>query len=589
VTRWTAALALAAALAQQPRDLPRTVDGGTASIEGRVVTDEREPRPLRRVRVVLTGVDVDLSRTTITDDGGGFAFAGLPPGRYTLSGTKEGYVTVSYGARRPGRPGSPIAVRDRQMVANVTLRLPRGAVITGTLVDADGQPLPGVSMRALRYGYTAAGERRLIAVTASMASHNTDDRGVYRIYGLPAGEYAIAAPVRLPRETDADVVLMTEADIRRGLEELKAPSRPQPLSADAATVEDAGVPAGYAPVFYPGTTVASQAATIAVAQGEERRQVDFAIQFVPMSTIRGTVLAGEGVSSEFIKVMLVATGIVLPQSTGSDVRSSAVTREGNFNFANVAPGQYTVIARGTRGPAAGGAPVFWASTDVVADGQVQQDLTLSLQPALTVAGRIAFEGETPPPNWERVRVTLTPVLAGSQVSLGTAPAIANGAGQFTIGGLTAARYRLQATVTGQSLTWMLKSALVNGRDSLDGPFDLRASVDGVMLTLTDRPSEVTGTVRDDSGQPAAGCSVVMFPPDRAQWIPGTSRIRAVASAVDGSFTLRSLPAGDYAVAAVADAEEGEWFDPAFLEKVVTSSAGLRLAPGDKKTQPLVCR
>ena len=444
-------------LAQQTRDLPRVPDSGTAAIEGRVVTDEREPRPLRRVRVVVRSTDEDLSRTTITDDDGAFAFAKLPAGHYTVSGTKEGYVTVNFGARRPGRPGASIALKDRQTISNLTLRLPRGSVITGMLLDADGQPLPGVAMRALRYTYTPAGERRLTAVPSSMASHVTDDRGIYRIFGLAAGEYAIAAPVRLPRETDGEVVLMTEAEIRRGLDELKQGGRQQMPHAETGAAVDDSPRAGYAPVFYPGTTVASQAAMIAVAQGEERREVDFAIQFVPVSTLHGTCLAGEGVSSEFIKVYLVASGLAVLPGSGNDVRTAAVARDGTFSFANVAPGPYTLLAKGTRGPGPGA--VFWASTDVVADGQVEQDLVLSLQPALTIAGRVAFEGDTPSPNWERVRITLAPVLGGSQISLShRRPSRTPPAGSASAA--SRGRYTLQASVVGQSQTM---DAQVDGR------------------------------------------------------------------------------------------------------------------------------
>ena len=87
-----------------PGRLPRTPAPGTASISGIVLTDDTEARPLRRVRVFLNSPDDEVARTTISDDAGRFAFDGLRAGRYTVGGTKEGYVTVNYGARRPGGP-----------------------------------------------------------------------------------------------------------------------------------------------------------------------------------------------------------------------------------------------------------------------------------------------------------------------------------------------------------------------------------------------------------------------------------------------------------------------------------------------------
>ena len=112
----------------------------------------------------LNNPEEEIARTTISDDAGRFRFAGLPPGRYTIGGAKEGYVTTNYGALRPGGAGSPVVIADGVSRTDLTLPLLRGAVITGTLLDPDGSPIPGVAMRALRYGYTeqwrAASDRR---------------------------------------------------------------------------------------------------------------------------------------------------------------------------------------------------------------------------------------------------------------------------------------------------------------------------------------------------------------------------------------------------------------------------------------------
>lgn len=573
---------------QQPRDLPRTAAGGTASLSGTVLTDDNESRPLRRVRVFLDSPDSDVARTTIADDSGAFVFAELPAGRYTVGGTKEGYVTVSYGARRPGSPGAPIILRDKQTIADLTLKLPRGAVITGTLFDPGGQPLPGVSMRALRFTY-ASGERRLTPVYTGMPSHVTDDRGVYRIYGLAAGDYAIAAPARLSGSGNRDVLMMTDAAIRRGLDELKQTGRPSMSTSDetsAASVADTDAPrVGYAPVFYPGTTAPSQAAMIKVAQGEERREVDFQMQYVPVSAIRGTVLGGDRVYSGSTTVHLIANGPAVLAGTGHDGRTAAVARDGTFAFSNVAPGPYTLIARATRAPGLGEA-AWWASTEVIADGQSEQELTLALQPALTLSGRVAFEGTGTLPEPTRVRVTLEPVLAGAQVSLATTPVHVSAAGRFAIAGITAARYRLRASVSGHP-DWMLKSSSVDGRDALDVPVDLRSSIDGAVLTFTNRVSDISGTVRDGSGRAMSGYAVVLFPSEQALWLPGARRIRSILSANDGTFRFRNLPAGEYLLGVVADAEDGEWFDREFLDPLASSSVKVTLAEGERKSQDVV--
>src|ERR1700752_2108930 len=120
LSRALAILALATtvtdrALAQAPvRDAVRSPSIGTAVIAGTVVTDDKDHRPLRRARVLLTNADHENGRTVITDDAGRFAFTALPADRYLLSARKPGYVTLEYGERRTGRPGGPIVVEEGQ-------------------------------------------------------------------------------------------------------------------------------------------------------------------------------------------------------------------------------------------------------------------------------------------------------------------------------------------------------------------------------------------------------------------------------------------------------------------------------------------
>src|SRR4029079_12466889 len=96
----------------------------------------------------------------ITDDGGRFTCARLPAGRYTVQAARDGWVTTSYGAKRPLRPGVPVPLADGQHAA-IVVRLTRGAAITGALLDESGQPAAGASVVALRTAMQN-GERRLV-------------------------------------------------------------------------------------------------------------------------------------------------------------------------------------------------------------------------------------------------------------------------------------------------------------------------------------------------------------------------------------------------------------------------------------------
>ncbi len=163
--------------------------------------------PVRRAQVTLSGQELRGNRTALTDDQGRFVFQVLPAGRFNLSVNKAGHVTTSFGAKRPGRPGTPIQLADGQRIEKLSIALPRGGVITGVVVDEHGEPAPSTQVRALRY-VLQTGERTLSFAGQDM----TDDRGIYRIYSLQPGEYVLSAvPRNLNPATDMRQLIMSQA------------------------------------------------------------------------------------------------------------------------------------------------------------------------------------------------------------------------------------------------------------------------------------------------------------------------------------------------------------------------------------------
>ena len=130
-------LIVAIAQAQPVRDAIVQPTVGTASISGQVVNDEEQPKPVRRAIVTLTGSDLRPSRGAITDDEGRFAFANLPPGRVTLTVTRASFITSVSGAKRPGRPGTAIAVAAGEAVTGLVVKAWRGAAC-GLLLSMSG-------------------------------------------------------------------------------------------------------------------------------------------------------------------------------------------------------------------------------------------------------------------------------------------------------------------------------------------------------------------------------------------------------------------------------------------------------------------
>ena len=163
-------------------------------------------------------------------------------------------------------------------------------------------------------------------------------------------------------------------------------------------------------------------------------------------------------------------------------------------------------------------------------------------------------------------------------------------GRYVIGG------PLFLGANSSSLTWSLASVMVDGRDVTDLPVDIGPGnvPKDVVITYADRSQELSGRLQQSSGAPATDYTIVVFPADKAYWIPGSRRILTTRSGTDGQFRLGgpgfiTLPAGDYLLAAVSEIDRDEQFDPAFLSSLMPAAIAVKLGPGEKKVQDLVIK
>jgi protocatechuate 3,4-dioxygenase beta subunit len=355
---------------------------------------------------------------------------------------------------------------------------------------------------------------------------------------------------------------------------------------------------GYAAVYFPGTTVGSNATRIALGVSEEKSGIDIALQMVPFSTINGYV-SGVSPLPAGLSVYLTEVG---PLSVLGG-RSARVDPEGRFAFSGIPPGQYQVTVRSAMRPAVAAVPVaqtvarieaapaqwLWAQADLAVAGQPRTDISLSLTPGMSVSGTVAFRGSAlPAPSLTGVRLSflpLSPSPGAAEMELASASARVDDQGRFTAVGLMPGRYRITASGAG---AWTLSSVVAQGRDVLDFPLEIRPGEDvsGIAATFGDRATTVGGALQDVSGQPAAGYTVIIFADDNRYWTPMSRRVQATRPATDGRFSFRSLPPGEYRIAAVVDPEPGQWFDPEFLRQLVVASTTLRIAEGETKTQDL---
>jgi Carboxypeptidase regulatory-like domain len=601
----------------RPRDpaaAQQAVVVGKGSITG-TVTVSGTGQPARRARVNLNGSDGAGSQTATTDDAGRFAFSGLPEGRYSLSASKPGYLGASFGQRIPGRSGTPIQLADGQRM-QAQLQIWRGGVITGTVLDEHGEAIPNTPVRLLRY-VLQGGQRTL----QQSGNGQTDDRGIYRIFGLQPGEYLVSAT---PRNNSAQVLIAEQrAAVESAMQRAAAvaASNPEQAQVLAMRAERLGAnlpapddeqPTGYAPVYYPGTTNPSSAIAVVLAPSEEKAGIDFQYQVVPVARIDG-VVASTGVPlPNNVQITLVNRGFSVPGLNPGSARSDA---QGTFRIPNVPPGQYTLVARATitagreggpagrgllaggrgqeliaRGRAAAGPPTdqtrLWGSADVTVDGGNVSNIVVTLQPGVPVSGRIVFDGATPPPaNMSSLRVSLQPI-----VTPGSGPEMATGAtgrveadGKFTISSVVPGRYRLSASgATG----WVVAASALDGQDAFEFPAEIKGSVGSATVTFIDRPSELGGTVTNSQSQPIPDYTLVLFPADQRYRTAFSRRILSTRPATDGRFSFRNVPAGEYRLAAVLDPEPGSWFDPAFLQQLDGSAVRVSIAEGEKKEQNL---
>ena len=120
-----------------------------SSLVGAVTTSGPSPRPLRLARVTVTGGSLVSPRIAITDDDGRFIVDGLPAGQYSLAADKPAYLKMNYGASRPSRQGTSVVLADGQQRSGITIRLPHGAAITGTVRNTAGKPVPDANVTAI--------------------------------------------------------------------------------------------------------------------------------------------------------------------------------------------------------------------------------------------------------------------------------------------------------------------------------------------------------------------------------------------------------------------------------------------------------
>jgi hypothetical protein len=471
------------------------------------------------------------------------------------------------------------------------VKLMKGGAISGTVRGPGGEPAAAIRMQLYQYDLMQSGERTLQLRTFSNSRNGslvTDDRGAYRIYGLEAGDYYLAAQPATTLTGDA-----TSSALLDWAQRLLA------TPGAAATAPPRSRAQALASEFFPGTTDPTAGDAIHVGVGQEQSGIDMNLTYVPTATVSGTVTTPSGDPPLPAQLSLLqperpfgfsgATGFIRPATDGS------------FSTSGVLPGEYKLAARGAvRGSGSGAVdPTFgtasmplWALLDVSVSGQDISGLDVKLVPGTVVSGTLMFDAATekPPADLSKVTVALTPMQTGRVMSMAPGAARANADGTFAVTGVGPGLYRLTANLAPAGVppnVWSARSSIVRGADSLDDPFEVRdQDIAGTTITFTDHPAQISGVILDAGGRPAQEYFIVAYAADRSFWMPQSRRVRSVRPGTTGRFTLSGLPPGDYYICALTDVENNRLSTPEFLEPLIQASLKISLAEGEKKTQDL---
>ena len=515
------------------RQAPSSAPAFEGQISG-VVRSAADDSPIARARVVAQSGEAE-PHVALTGADGRFTLAALPAGPYTLTVTHTGYAPYTYGQGRSTE--AAVNVGADQPRRNIDVVLERGGHIAGRILDEDGAPFAGAIVEALVRRFEGGRD-----VLVAAASSRTDDRGEFRLYGLPPGDYFVSA-----------------AD---------------PAFRSVAT------PSGvlrYSPTFHPGVAAADRAKAVAVTGSGQGATVEFRLQLVPPARVSGHLVpfnARELLSAAILMTPIDGEGA--PSVTPAD---PAILPNGQFSFGHVAPGRYQIRARGQT-DAAGAALFAMFAIDVL--GRDIEGIRLPLRPGAVIDGTLAVETRkgSKPPRLTTLRVR-TPAIDGS--SFGDAlTGTVQADGSFALRGVMKGAH--QIAVDGLQPPWAVKEILYRGANITDRVIDVQEQehLRDVRVTIHDLWSNVSGVVHNARNQPVANAGVLVYSPVPLHWMRTSRRVRITYTDERGQFTIGGMPAGEYLAIASMSIDEGDLGRRSRLEAFRALATPVRLDSDDSQ-------
>jgi 5-hydroxyisourate hydrolase-like protein (transthyretin family) len=498
---------------------PGETKTGTATISGRVTL---KGEPARGVVVILQNDETvswpaNAPRAR-ADENGRFSFTSIAAGTYSISAVAPGYVSPE----KTDFDGRKLSVADGENVENIDLEIKRGGVITGRIIDSQGRPVIEETITLKKLDENSPNYDRLY--------RRTDDRGVYRIYGLPAGRYLVSVG----------------------------------YGPDAQSITESRT--FYPRVFYPNATSEAAAKVIEVSEGSEATNVDITVSDPEEARdLSGRVVdaeTGQPVGGVRIAVRRVS-------SHGGNESESGPN--GEFRFFGLLPGKYALLTRSILNSGFVGGPVIFDVSEGDASG-----IELKVRRGTaSISGMVVIEGTNDP----KVLAKLSQVYIGAGVQLADPKFQSreniradrvNADGSFRINGLPAGKARFSiGGMHGDGLTF---SRIEHNGAPADKGIEIDAGehVTGVRIVFLYGALTLHGEVKVVGGTLPDGYRFEV----NAYGTDQTRPFSRVAEAdARGRFAIENLVPGEYEIYVMPHHPDPEFSERFLVKKRVFVSSG----------------
>lgn len=512
----------------------------TPSIQGKVL-QEPDGQPIRKANVQLNGQKGPASSeySASTDAEGKFEIDDVQPGHYVVVVERPGFVQSGTGSRQ-----TSIAVLPGSGKNELSLHMQPAAVLSGKIVDLDGDPMRDVSVTATR-----AGSKRARWNSHDFGNGATNDLGEFRISGLRAGRYKIAASP--PEGTRL------------------------PIQSDTNNKKDQSI---YLTTHYPGVLDEDQAAVVEIHPGAETR-VNFGLLTGRAYHVSGSIT---GITSKgnMAQIILQAKG-----RGGSQMIPAELGEDGKFEFTGVLPGSYVarliVITLESGRPAMQMSPL--GQPIEVSNANVE-GLRLQPEPVGLVRGKFRLDTDQKF-DWTQLTVRLVPLEErGTEIEWEGAmglPTISsvNSDGTFELKNVPGSTYQLVVGAKSDTLRdYITESINLEGRDVADSGIPVHPDT-YLDVVISAKGASISGTVVDGNGQPVANATVVDVPATEHRM--RLDLFQQDTTDENGHFSLRGLNHGKYTVLALEELQD-DFRQPEFLKSYETRGQVVELDKGTRK-------